>query len=157
VALSGYASLHLVRKREAGKVTTQTLAASQKHLERAVTYFGADRALDTIDVEDVAGWIAALRETRSRGRAFSSSTIRHHLNSLSNLFRRAGAEKKVPLGYNPVVALPRSRPMRGGSAGSKYLRRRCFRGRAHLSRDVPGSPCRSPGSWRPGSSPGPAE
>lgn len=31
--------------------------------------------------------------------------MRHHLNALSNLFRRAQAEGYVPPGYNPVAAM----------------------------------------------------
>jgi integrase len=99
--LAAYAETHLVKKRQAGKVTEQTLAASQVHLERAVAFFGADRQLATVEVEDVAGWIARLRDE-----GYSSSTIRHHLNSMGNLYRRAQAEKRVPIGYNPVAAYP---------------------------------------------------
>ncbi len=101
IGLATYASDHLVRKAQAGKVETQSLATNQLHLERACDYLGADRELATIEVEDVAGWIARLRDD-----GLSSSTIRKHLNSLGNLFVRAGAEKKVPLGYNPVRAYP---------------------------------------------------
>ena len=49
-----------------------------------------------------------LREVRTiRDRALSDGTIRHHLNSLSNLYRRAQRRRHVPLGYNPVALLDR--------------------------------------------------
>ncbi len=35
----------------------------------------------------------------------SGQTIRHHLNALSNLYKRAQSEGVVPAGYNPVAAL----------------------------------------------------
>lgn len=101
VGLATYARDHLVKKAQAGKVTDQTLAASELHLKHAVAHFGGARDLGTIEVQDVAGWIAALRDEGLEG-----GTVRHYLNSLSNLYRRAQAEKKVPLGFNPVAAHP---------------------------------------------------
>ena len=35
----------------------------------------------------------------------SGGTVRHHLNALSNLYRRAQAEGYVVTGYNPVNAM----------------------------------------------------
>ena len=40
-----------------------------------------------------------------RGQQLTGGTVRHHLNSLSNLFRRAAGEGHVPPGYNPVASL----------------------------------------------------
>src|SRR5437867_2187033 len=99
VTLAVYAADHLRKKAQANRVTVQALEADQRHLERATAFFGAARDLGAIEVEDVADWIAALRD-----RGFGNDTIRHHLHSLSNTFRRAQAEKKVPLGFNPVSA-----------------------------------------------------
>src|SRR3989441_8607217 len=47
----------------------------------------------------------ALR-TQANGRkgTMSGGTILHHLNALSNLYRRAIGEGVVPTGYNPVEA-----------------------------------------------------
>lgn len=103
---SEYASLHLVAKKQSGKVTDQWLESSELHLERAASFFGADRELLTITVQDISGWVAALRGT-SNGRTgkLSSGSIRHHLNSLSNLFRRAQSERRVPSGFNPAASL----------------------------------------------------
>src|SRR5215469_2759825 len=101
VDLAGYARDHLVKKAQAGKVTDQTLTASELHFQRAVAFFGAGRDLGAIDVEQISAWVAHLKAA-----GFGGGTIRHHLNTLSNLYRRAQAEKKVPLGYNPVAAHP---------------------------------------------------
>ncbi len=99
VRLAAYARDHLTKKAAAGKVTHQALAADQRHLERACAFFGAERSLSTIDVPAVTAWMATLRD-----RGFGNDTILHHLHSLSNVFRRAQAEGRVPLGYNPVSA-----------------------------------------------------
>src|SRR6266704_731556 len=48
-ALAAYARDHLVKKEQAGKVTDQALAASQRHLERAAAFLGAARELSTIE------------------------------------------------------------------------------------------------------------
>jgi len=100
--LAAYAADHLTKKAQAGEATDQAIAASQLHLERAVACFGADCELTSLSVSDLSRWIAALK-----GQGFSGDTIRHHLNSLSNLYVRAGAEGRVSLGYNPVAAMPR--------------------------------------------------
>jgi integrase len=84
-------------------------------LGRAVAFFGAERRLGSIDVQDVVEWIQFLREVRFRRsrakdspeRPLSDGTIRHRINALSNLFRRAQRWKYVPIGYNPVALLER--------------------------------------------------
>lgn len=98
--LQAFASLHLVAKARAGRVTTDWLGSSELHLRRAVEVLGAERDLRTIGVADVRRWIEALRKD-----GLSGGTIHHHLASLSNLFRRAQSEEYVPPGYNPVSAL----------------------------------------------------
>jgi integrase len=98
----------LVKKAEAGKVTPRWLTESEHFLDRAIACFGARRNLSSITVEDVTRWAGKLlqsRPTGRRARAMSGGTVRHHLNALSNLFRRAQAEGYVPLGYNPVAAM----------------------------------------------------
>ena len=114
--LAAYAQEHLIKKARAGRVTDQTLAASELHLRRALSFFGADRELDTIDVDAVAGWIAALRDE-----GFGDETIGKHLHSLSNLYRRAKAEKRVPSGYNPVADYPRGEKPRGTPQEARWL------------------------------------
>jgi integrase len=98
--LGAFASEHLVAKAKAGRVTDGWLEASELHLRRAIAFLGASRELQSIGVRDVRAWLEALR---AEGR--SGGTIRHHLNALSNLYRRAGAEEVVPPGYNPAAAL----------------------------------------------------
>jgi len=106
--LGEYAEHHLVEKRKAGRVTTRWLAVAQLHLERAVSFLGTGRPLQSIGVRDVRALVEHLR-TLEAGRGgttrLSDSTVRHHLNTLSNLYRRAQAEACVPPGYNPVAAL----------------------------------------------------
>jgi len=80
-------------------VTDQALAADERHLKRACAFLGDGRDLLSIDVPAVTGWIAALRD-----QGLGNDAILHHLHSLSNVFRRAQAEGRVPLGYNPVSA-----------------------------------------------------
>jgi len=82
------------------------LSSTEIHLQRSVSYFGRDRELDTIRVSDVRAWIAHLETTPTAARrSLGPGTIRHHLNSLSNLYRRAQEEEVVPPGYNPVSSL----------------------------------------------------
>ena len=105
ITLAVYSRDYLVAKRRSGKVTTAWLEACQAFLERAVTFFGADRPLDGIRVSDVRGWSAHLLATTSaRRRPFSADTVRRHLFTLSNLYRFAAEEELVPPGFNPVSA-----------------------------------------------------
>ncbi len=104
--LAPYAQLHLEAKLRSGKVTEQWLASTQRHLERAVAFFGAERELASIGVVEVRKWIELLRQTPSRkGGSLTDGVARHHLNSLSNLYRRAGGEGVVLPGFNPAAAV----------------------------------------------------
>src|SRR5437588_11183217 len=47
IGLANYARDHLVKKAQAGKVISHTIAANQLHLERACDFFDADRELGT--------------------------------------------------------------------------------------------------------------
>jgi len=101
-----YAREHLIAKAKAGKVTDGWLEAAEVYLSRAVDYLGAERNLAAITVGDVRGWAEHLASLPSRlGGTTSGGTIRHHLNALSNLYRRAQGEGYVLPGYNPVAAL----------------------------------------------------
>ncbi len=95
--LKEFASVHLVAKAKSGKVTDTWLALCEKHLERAVDHFGADRDLASITTADVRRWCEHLVSD-----SLSGGTVRHHLNALSNLYARARAEQVVPSGYDPV-------------------------------------------------------
>jgi len=104
--LAEYASHHLVLKAKSGKFTEKWLQESEHRLRRAVEFFGADRSLSSIGVKDVQRFSNWLLELPSpRGGTLNPGTVRHHLNSLSNLFRRAQSESTVPPGHNPVASL----------------------------------------------------
>ncbi len=100
VGLEAFAREHLLAKAKAGKVTERWLLTTERHLERAIAHFGKDRSLAAIGVADVRAWLTALQAGGLTG-----GTVRHHLNSLSNLYRRAGAEAHVPPGFNPAAAI----------------------------------------------------
>jgi integrase len=106
---------HITAKEREGMVTADWVECAGIFLGRAVAFFGAERRLGSIDVQDVVEWIQFLREVRFRRsrakdspeRPLSDGTIRHRINALSNLFRRAQRWKYVPIGYNPVALLER--------------------------------------------------
>jgi integrase len=101
--LADYAAEHLVRKAKSVRFTEDWLTTSELFLKRAVEHFGADRKLSTIDVQDVREWAEALTQIRTRsGGPMTGGTVKHHLNTLSNLFRHAASERRVPTNYNPV-------------------------------------------------------
>jgi integrase len=101
--LADFARQHLVAKAESRKFTDEWLAATEKCLDRAVDFFGADRDLASVTVVDVRHWTARLLTTpNGRGGTLATGSIRAHLSCLSNLFKRARAECLVPSGYNPV-------------------------------------------------------
>lgn len=100
--LKEFASLHLKRKAKGG-VSDKWMVAVENQLARAVAFFGKDRELSSIRPSDVRGWVEELRETSNgRGSTLSDKTVRDHINSLSNLFRRAQGMEAVPPGFNPV-------------------------------------------------------
>lgn len=104
--LADLARQHLILKAEAGKQSERWLLSAEQHLQRACSYFGASRRLASIGVEDVHGWIAQLERTPSRkGGTLTAGTVRHHLNSLSSLFRRAQSRGLVPPGFNPIASM----------------------------------------------------
>jgi integrase len=119
VTLEAYAAEHLIRKAKAGKVTADWISMAELYLTRAVAFFGADRELEQIGVTDVQAWAEHLATTplpkRSKKppkpgatvkvRVLGPGSVRHALNAMSNLYRRAQSESKVPPGCNPVSAM----------------------------------------------------
>lgn len=104
--LRTFAAHHLREKARSGRITEDWLEEQQRRLEEAVAFFGADRDLANLCVIDVQGYLAHLqRLPNGRGGTLSGGTIRHYLNALSNLYRRAAGEAYVAPGYNPVAAL----------------------------------------------------
>ena len=104
--LSDAAALHLIAKKQSGRYTDAWIAAVEAYLRRVLEALGAERDPAAITVEDVRGLVARLRRLpNGRGSTMSDGNVRHHLNALSGLFRRAGAEGFVPPGYNPIGAM----------------------------------------------------
>jgi integrase len=104
--LAAYAADHLEKKARSGKVTRDWIAMAELFLRRAVEFFGADRDLESIRVTDVQAWVTHLSMVpTARGRPPSQGTVRHALNALSNLYRRAQSEGRVPPGFSPVAAM----------------------------------------------------
>lgn len=104
--LRAFAAEHLVLKAESGKFAAAYLLGVEKHYERACEFFGQGRDLNSISVLDVRGWVGVLRKLpNGRGETLSDKTVRDHLDSLSNLFRRAQSEGCVPSGHNPVGSM----------------------------------------------------
>ena len=93
--LADWVREHLIAKAEAGRVTDQWMDGEELRLQRAIEHFNTDRDLSTLTVADVRKWAESLR----------TGDLRQHLNSLSNLYRRAQDEEKVKPGYNPVAAM----------------------------------------------------
>jgi integrase len=137
-----YVVHHLRLKRKAGSVEAQWLEAAAGHLEAAICYFcnaGREldrdaatgeaklagvkrRALDDITVSDIQGFVAWLGQTpNGRGGTLSSSSQRKYLNSLSNLYRRAISEGRVPPNYNPAVALMEKPQDSSGRTEARWL------------------------------------
>jgi integrase len=103
VALSEFTKTHVDAKKEAKKFTEHWIEVTEKCLERAAEFFGSNRDLASITVSDVRRWASRLLEmSNGREGTMSASTVRHHLSCLSNLYKRARAERVVPSGYDPV-------------------------------------------------------
>jgi integrase len=104
--LHAFAREHLIAKAKAARVTDRWLAAAEHYLGQAVEHFGASRDLASITVTDLRAWVTHLQAQPSpRGGLTRGGTVRHYLNALSNLYRRAQGEGYVIPGYNPVAAL----------------------------------------------------
>ncbi len=104
--LLAFAREHLMAKAKAGKATESWVAETEHCLARAIEHFGSERDLSAITAADVRRWTELLQSVpNGRGATLSGGTVRHHLNALSNLYRRAQAEGYVTPGFNPVAAL----------------------------------------------------
>lgn len=112
--LKAYGEYHLAQKVAAGKVEADRTGKLEVFLGRAADYFGAGRGLHTITVGDCQAWAAFLSDA-----GLSAGSVRHHLNGLSNLYRRAQSEGVVPSGFNPVASML-EKPV-GTRAEAKWL------------------------------------
>lgn len=100
--LKEYAAHHLEQKAEAQEATEDHLAETQKRLERAIEFLGADPDIATIEVSDIQRYTSFLRkQPNGRGGTFSGGTVRHYLNALSNLYLRAQSEGARQAGLQP--------------------------------------------------------
>jgi hypothetical protein len=107
IGLEALVREHLIKKAKAGRVTSETLEEAELYLTRAAGYFGRERDLASVTVGEVQRWVEHLRPLPSKQGTpgLSGGTLRHHLNHVSNLFRRAQSEGLVAPGYNPVAAI----------------------------------------------------
>jgi integrase len=103
--LAEYVAYHLEQKAKTGKVEARWIECAETFLRRAVEHFGAARYLDTLGVAEVQAWLVGLGEGKDTTRPLAAGSVRHHLNALSNLYRRAGSEGVVAPGYNPASAI----------------------------------------------------
>lgn len=103
--LADFARTHLVAKAKTGKVTEAWLTMSENHLKRAVKHFGAARELASITTADVRKWGEVLQAS-----GLSGGTVRRHLNTLSNLYRRARAEQSCPQATTRWATCRKSQP-----------------------------------------------
>ncbi|HET9947572.1 MAG TPA: tyrosine-type recombinase/integrase [Longimicrobiales bacterium] len=104
--LAELVSRHLVMKAEAGLTSESHLADLEARLRAAIKFFGASRDPSTIVPADVRAWSQELARDGKR----KPGTVRHYLNALSGLYRRAQEGLHVNPGYNPVAAL-QEKPM----------------------------------------------
>ena len=107
ISLSELVQRHIGQKSKAGSVTDGWISESRKKLDDASNFFGGDRDIATLTVDDVQQWVTWLRHKGGRcgNQSISGGTVRHYLNCLSNLYRRASAEGYVSPGFNPVSAM----------------------------------------------------
>jgi len=98
--LKTYGEHHLARKAEAKTVEADWITTQEVFLGRAADYFGAGRGLHTLAVAECQQWAVHLAD-----QGLASGSVRHHLNALSNMFKRAAAEGYVLSGFNPVASM----------------------------------------------------
>jgi integrase len=116
--LESYVDRHLQLKAESGEQSKKWLALSKMYLDRAVDFFTKyqhasepepkprPRNLAAISAQDVHAYTRWLKDQpNGRGGTNGKQTIRHHLHVLSNVFKRAISEGKLPMGHNPVAAM----------------------------------------------------
>jgi len=106
VRLDRFIAHHLEEKAKVGKVSEGWLAAAELRFRRALEHFGAGKPVAAISVADMNAYRDELAKMPGRGgKTMSGGTQRHHLNDMSNLFRRAQGEGVVPPGWNPVASM----------------------------------------------------
>lgn len=112
-SVADVARLDLMAKADSKKYAETHLSAVESRLRVVFGILGGSTdpeavSLDpnTIGVEKVRALVAELRRLpNGRGGTMSEGNVRHFLNALSGVYRRAGSEGYVPPGFNPVSAL----------------------------------------------------
>jgi len=121
VPLGAYVRHHIARLKAAGHLSPGRLEVTAMVLERALDFFGEQRAVTSIRVRDVRAWAEVLssRQARpgKRAKPLSSGSVRAHLFVLSKLFRRAIEEELVQV--NPVSGMMDKPAVQRGEA--RYL------------------------------------
>jgi integrase len=122
--LRAFADQHIAQMEDAGNHSPEWLDNLARYLDRAVAFFNvvqpahassaADRLrcasprnLATISVPDVRAFVAWLKQQdNGRGGTLGAQSIRHHLAALGGVFGAAVGDGLLPLGHDPVAALP---------------------------------------------------
>lgn len=125
--LAEVARLDMNAKADSGQLTATHLEALEFRIRVVLRFLGgaADpeaRQLDpnAIGVKQVRDLVTHLRGLKNgRGGSLSEGSVRHYLNALSGVYRRAASEGFVPPGFNPVSALL-EKPV-GAPAEAKWL------------------------------------
>ncbi|MEX2374319.1 MAG: site-specific integrase [Dehalococcoidia bacterium] len=90
---------HLEKKRRAGGTSESHLRDLEHRLRVAVAHFGPERDPRTMEADDVRKWAEVL----AKGGRRNPGTVRHYLNALSGLYRRAVEGRFAE--RNPVAEL----------------------------------------------------
>ena len=112
-SLADVARLDLMAKADSQQYTDAHLAAVDARLRVVLRFLGDKKdpearqvVPEAISVAQVRALVAHLRGLpNGRGGTMSEGNVRHYLNALSGVYRRAGSEGYVPPGFNPVGAL----------------------------------------------------
>lgn len=126
-SLADVARLDLMAKGDSNKYGAQHLAALEARLRIVLEHLGGPSdplarqvELTAVTVERIRGLVAHLRRlSNGRGTTMSEGNVRHYLNALSGVFRRAESEGYSDPGFNPVRALL-EKPV-GRAAEAKWL------------------------------------
>jgi integrase len=113
---------HIAARGKDGHVTEGWVEAGGVFLGRAITFFGESRRLGAITPDHVLEWVECLRTVQTkRGRPLTEGSIRHHINALSSLYRRAQRRRYVAPGYNPVALLDRNEKPQAPKTETRFL------------------------------------
>ena len=115
--LRDYVDWHLHLTAQLDGSTPSRMRDLETWLRRASHFFGAERELSSITVRDVRAFEDWLHRLPSgRGGKVPGISIEYHLSALSDLYRRANRERRVPAGYDPVRNLVSQRSNGGRRA-----------------------------------------